>query len=135
MSPDGDIPPNTIQMLENVQHNFQYWTHRFAREGTLGGTAENGVVAARRKTGKGTSAGDLHKDVALRLEPDGLVISLREVGFFSSGSAELRPAAIPALRRVTQVLLERPYEIRIEGHTIMFASTMRNSLRTAGTIW
>ena len=118
LSPDGDIPPNTIQMLENVQQTSSIGRIVSPAEGALGGTAENGVVAALQKELEKALAPEIfHKDIALRLEPDGLVISLREVGFFSSGSAELRPAGIPALRRVTQVLLERPYEIRIEGHT------------------
>jgi chemotaxis protein MotB len=31
------------------------------------------------------------REVALKAQHDGLVISLREIGFFDSGSAELRP--------------------------------------------
>jgi len=86
--------------------------------GALGGSEENGAVAALQKELEKALAPEIfHKDVALRQEPDGLVISLREVEFFASGSAELRLNAIPTLRRVTAVLLERPYEIRIEGHT------------------
>ena len=118
LQPDGDIPPNTIQMLENVQQTSSIGRIVSPAQGALGGAAENGAVAALQKELEKALAPEIfRKDVALRHEPDGLVISLREVGFFSSGSADLRPNAIPALRRVTEVLLERPYEIRIEGHT------------------
>jgi chemotaxis protein MotB len=55
--------------------------------------------------------------VALHLEPDGLVISLREAGFFDSGSATMKAQAEDAFRRVAQVLQEHPYGVRIEGHT------------------
>ncbi len=115
---EGTVPPNTVQMLENIQHTASIGRIVSPAAGTLGGTEENGAVAALQKELEKALAPEIfRKDVALRREPDGLVISLREVGFFPSGSAELRPGAIPALRRVTDVLLERPYEVRIEGHT------------------
>lgn len=115
---DGEIPPSTAQMLENVQRTASIGRIVSPAEGALGGAAENGAVAMLQKELEKALAPEIfHKDVALRHEPDGLVISLREVGFFPSGSADLRSTAIPTLRRVTEVLLERPYEIRIEGHT------------------
>jgi len=49
--------------------------------------------------------------------PDGLVVSLREIGFFDSGSATIRDASSSAFSRIAWLLLERPYRIRIEGHT------------------
>jgi chemotaxis protein MotB len=57
------------------------------------------------------------KEIAVHLEPDGLVISLREAGFFDSGSAAMKAQAEDAFRRVAQVLQEHPYGVRIEGHT------------------
>lgn len=115
---DGSVPPNTVQMLENIQSTSSIGRIVSPAAGALGGSEENGAIAALQKELEKALAPEIFsKDVALRHEPDGLVISLREVGFFSSGSADLRPDAIPALRRVTAVLLERPYEIRIEGHT------------------
>src|ERR1700746_1996729 len=38
-------------------------------------------------------------DVSVRDTPEGLVISLREVGFFESGSAEIRANSLPAFVR------------------------------------
>jgi chemotaxis protein MotB len=47
--------------------------------------------------------------------PDGLVISLREAGFFASGSADVRPGALEVLHEVAAAL---PHQsIRVEGHT------------------
>ena len=63
-------------------------------------------------------AGEIKRnEVALHLEPDGLVISLREAGFFDSGSASMKVQAEDAFRRVAQILQEHPYGVRIEGHT------------------
>ncbi len=55
--------------------------------------------------------------VALEMGPDGLVISLREAGFFDSGSATPKPEALPTLRAIAARLSGTPYELRIEGHT------------------
>jgi chemotaxis protein MotB len=59
----------------------------------------------------------LRGDVALRTGRDGLVISLREAGFFDSGSAGVRAASQPAFSRMATLLGEGHYNIRIEGHT------------------
>ncbi len=56
-------------------------------------------------------------EISLRMEPDGLVISLREVGFFDSGSPRLKQRSLAAFEKVAHVLAERRNLIRIEGHT------------------
>ncbi|MEI9977515.1 MAG: flagellar motor protein MotB [Edaphobacter sp.] len=53
--------------------------------------------------------------VTMRLTPDGLVISLHEVGFFPSGSAEVRTDSIPMLAILATTLPAGP--LRVEGHT------------------
>lgn len=55
--------------------------------------------------------------VELHRESEGLVISLREFGFFDSGSASLKPSAMPALDRIASILAIRTCRLRIEGHT------------------
>jgi len=55
--------------------------------------------------------------VSLRMGRDGLVISLREAGFFESGSATPKPQSLPALRQIAAKLGAVPYDLRIEGHT------------------
>jgi chemotaxis protein MotB len=55
--------------------------------------------------------------VALHRETEGLVISLREFGFFDSGSPTLKPSAMPALDRIASILAVRTYRLRLEGHT------------------
>jgi chemotaxis protein MotB len=56
-------------------------------------------------------------EVALRLQDDGLVVSLREAGFFDSGSATLKPGGEEAFARVANILQEHSCAVRIEGHT------------------
>jgi chemotaxis protein MotB len=57
------------------------------------------------------------KEVSLHIGPDGLVLSLRELGFFDSGSARIRPQAQPAFSRLAEILKDQPHRLRIEGHT------------------
>jgi chemotaxis protein MotB len=47
----------------------------------------------------------------------GLVISLREAGFFDSGSATIQPAAYEFLTKIAEVLLPYSNPISFEGHT------------------
>jgi len=55
--------------------------------------------------------------VSIQMGRDGLVISLREAGFFDSGSAAPQPETLPTLRRIAASLSRTPYDLRIEGHT------------------
>jgi len=56
-------------------------------------------------------------EVQMRVTPEGLVVSLREVGFFNSGQAELLDNGHTTLTRIATVLGGRGFEIRVEGHT------------------
>ena len=55
--------------------------------------------------------------VSINMGRDGLVVSLREAGFFNSGSATPRPEALDTLRQIAGQLGRTPYDLRIEGHT------------------
>jgi chemotaxis protein MotB len=53
--------------------------------------------------------------VTMKLTPEGLVISLHEIGFFASGSAEVRTESAPVLASLAATLPDAP--LRVEGHT------------------
>jgi chemotaxis protein MotB len=55
--------------------------------------------------------------VSVQMGKDGLVISLREAGFYDSGSATPHPETLPLLRQIAGALGQTPYDLRIEGHT------------------
>jgi chemotaxis protein MotB len=55
--------------------------------------------------------------VSIQMGRDGLVISLREAGFFDSGSAIPRQDTLPTLRQIAGSLSRTPYDLRVEGHT------------------
>ena len=55
--------------------------------------------------------------MVLKATREGLVISLQEMGFFESGSAELRANSEAAVARIAGVLSAQTNNVRIEGHT------------------
>ena len=55
--------------------------------------------------------------ISISMNRDGLVVSLREIGFFDSGSATPRPGAMHVLRDIAATLGQVPYDVRVEGHT------------------
>lgn len=63
-------------------------------------------------------APEIHRrSVSIVARKGGLVVSLREIGFFESGSATLREESDKPIARIASVLQERHYRIRIEGHS------------------
>ncbi len=56
-------------------------------------------------------------EIEIHATPEGLVVSLREVGFFDSGDATLLPEGRATLTRIAHVLVEKGFQIRVEGNT------------------
>ena len=79
---------------------------------------ENGDLTELRKELEQALAPEIARgEVEVRNGRDGLVISLREAGFFDSGSAGVKVGSQQAFSRMATLLGERQYNIRIEGHT------------------
>jgi chemotaxis protein MotB len=53
----------------------------------------------------------------MSITPEGFVISLKELGFFNSGHAELLPGAAEKIQRIAKVLSLHKLELRVEGHS------------------
>jgi len=56
-------------------------------------------------------------EIEMRVTPEGLVVSLQEMGFFNSGSAVLLQEGQAPLGRIAGILNARGFQIRVEGHT------------------
>lgn len=56
-------------------------------------------------------------EVETRVTPEGFVISLKELGFFSSGQSGLVTPAAGKIERIAKVLAQHGMELRIEGHS------------------
>jgi len=53
----------------------------------------------------------------VRLEPRGLVISLRQSAFFPSGEDVLAPETFPTIKKLATLIQTLPNPIQLEGHT------------------
>jgi chemotaxis protein MotB len=112
------MPFNTVQAIENSQRAASLGRIASRPEGPLGTGEENGDLAELQTELETALAGEIKRqEIAMLREPDGLVISLREIGFFESGSAQLKSASEAAFDRIAGMLRQRDYRLRIEGHT------------------
>jgi chemotaxis protein MotB len=55
--------------------------------------------------------------VSVDITRRGLVVSLKEAGFFDSGSAVVKPVAYPLLAKIAESLNSYTNPLRVEGHT------------------
>ena len=114
------MPFSTVQAIENMKRNASMGRIISSPEGALGagGGGENGdLTQLQHELESALSSQIARKEIAMRREPDGLVISLREVGFFESGSSQMKAKSQPAFDRIAGLLREHEYRLRIEGHT------------------
>jgi len=114
------MPFSNVQAIENMKRNASVGKIISSPEGTLGagGGGENGdLTQLQHELESALSSQIARKEIAMRREPDGLVISLREVGFFESGSSQMKAKSRPAFDRIAGLLREHEYRLRIEGHT------------------
>jgi chemotaxis protein MotB len=88
-----------------------------ANVGATPGNAGIDIVELQRKLTKALGKEIEHKEVELRMTPEGFVISLHELGFFDSGQARLLPGAADKIKRIASVLMEYGLDMRVEGHS------------------
>jgi two-component system copper resistance phosphate regulon response regulator CusR len=112
------MPFSTAQAIENV--------NRSAGLGRIASSSADSLAAESEETDLATLQSELQEalhneialhEIALHRETDGLVVSLREFGFFASGSATIKPESRSALDRIASILAIRTCRLRIEGHT------------------
>lgn len=112
------MPFSTAQAIENSERTASLGRIASHPDGAPGTNVENGDLAQLQAELEKTLAAEIQRqEIALRREPDGLVISLREVGFFESGSALMKSASQAAFDRIAGMLRQRDCRLRIEGHT------------------
>lgn len=112
------MPFSTVQAIENNERVAAMGRIVSPPSGPLSSANENGDLTSLRKELQRALAPEIsRREVALRTVPDGLVVSLREIGFFESGSADIKSSSQPAFGRIVGLLAQRNFRIRIEGHT------------------
>jgi chemotaxis protein MotB len=112
------MPFSTVQSIQNVKRNTELGRVASPPESSLASTSEDTDISTLQSELREALRNEiaLH-EVALHRETDGLVVSLREFGFFDSGSATIKPESLSAIERIASILAIRTYKLRIEGHT------------------
>jgi chemotaxis protein MotB len=116
------MPFSTVQTIENAAHTTELGRIASPPSDSLSGSSqehsqEPNLSALQSELEQALQPEIFKHAVTLHRETEGLVISLREFGFFDSGSATLKPSALPTLDRIASVLAIRNCRLRVEGHT------------------
>ena len=112
------LPAENIQMVEDAKGMSGRGKMASPFEKMLASPPVPKSMGALQKQLAGALGPEIQRrEVVLRATREGLVVSLREIGFFDSGSATLRPASEAAVQRIAEVLKAQGNNIRIEGHT------------------
>jgi len=112
------MPFSPVQAIVSAKHNTEIGRVAPKPEDSPDAAFEEANLAALQGELQEALKNEIHlHTVALHRENEGLVISLREFGFFDSGSARLKASALPALDRIASILAVRTCRLRIEGHT------------------
>src|SRR5450755_3698312 len=115
---DEPMPFSTVEVIESAKHNTDLSRIASPPDDSLGAASEETNLNALQAELQEALQKEISlHTVALHRETEGLVISLREFGFFNSGSAALKASALPALDHIASILSVRTCRLRIEGHT------------------
>jgi chemotaxis protein MotB len=115
---NNPMPFSTVQAIENVERSTELGRVSSQPTDSLAGASEETDMATLKSELEQALRGEIAlREVSIRRETEGLVVSLREFGFFDSGSATIKPQALPALDRIASILAIRTCKLRIEGHT------------------
>jgi chemotaxis protein MotB len=112
------MPFEQVQVVENMNKDADMKRIVNPMKGALTSAAEaQSLLDAQRDIQKALNPEIDRHEVTMSMHREGLVVSLKEMGFFNSGSATIRPDSMNAILRLAEVLTQRPENLRIEGHT------------------
>lgn len=75
------------------------------------------LLELRRQLQTAMGAELKNHEIEINVTPEGFVVSLKELGFFDSGQAQLLPGAAEKIKRIAKILIQHNLELRIEGHS------------------
>jgi chemotaxis protein MotB len=111
------IPFSKIQVVENTERTSDMTRFVQPMKGMLSPSPSRPMKDIQAELEKALAPEIKGHIVELKARREGLVVSLREVGFYVSGSSVVRPSAKDAIDRLAAVLEARTESLRVEGHT------------------
>jgi len=115
---DDAMPFQKVQVVENTERMADLTKIVNPMKGTLTSAAEaQSLQEAQAAIERALHPEIKKREVTMQMGREGLVVSLKEMGFFGSGSSAVRPDSLDAISRLAEVLKQRKENIRVEGHT------------------
>lgn len=111
------MPFSKVQMVENATRVQELNQVVSSPHGDLTEEARRAMDQIQNQLQNTLQRELQNRTVSVNATKEGIVVSLREEGFFASGSASLRPEAESALEEFVKVVAPYHVRIRIEGHT------------------
>lgn len=112
------MPFSDVQIVENAERNQAIGRVVNSPQGELSNAPSRELMQNLEGQLETALAPEIKKHtVTVTPTREGVVVSLKEIGFFDSGSATIRPDALPTIGHFVQVIRTFPVRIRIEGHT------------------
>ncbi len=115
------MPFSQVQAVENVQRSSDMQRFVQPMKGILSLSYDAGPLKDIQAELEKALAPEIQtKVVDIKARRKGLVVSLREIGFYDSGSSTMRASSVDSIHRLAAVLASRGESMRIEGHADNF---------------
>lgn len=111
------VPFSKIQVVENAERTSDMERFVQPMKGELSPSLGAPMKNVQAELEKALAPEIRSRVVEVKTRREGLIVSLREIGFYEVGSANLRPTSKDAIDRLAGVLESRTESLRIEGHT------------------
>ena len=111
------VPFSKIQVVENTERTSDMTRFVQPMKGELSPSVNVSMKSVQAELEKVLAPEIKNRVVELKARREGLIVSLREIGFYEVGSATLRANSKDAIDRLAGVLSVRTEALRVEGHT------------------
>jgi len=117
LSDSEAVPFSQVQVVENAERTGDFRRFVQPMKGFISPVSAPPLHNVQQDLIKALEPEIKQRFVTVTARPEGIVVSLQEVGFYESGSATIRPASQGAIDRLAAILAARNESLRIEGHT------------------
>lgn len=117
LSDSEAVPFTQVQVVENAERTGEFRKFVQPMKGMLNPPTDQPLKDVQADLMKALAPEIQKHVVSVTARPEGIVVSLREIGFYESGSATIRASSQGAIDRLAAILKSRGESLRIEGHT------------------
>jgi chemotaxis protein MotB len=111
------IPSQTITIIPSLKPEIKVTPAGRARSGQKSRAAEKDFRQIKAAVEAYLVKQGAQSKVTLEITRRGLIVSLKEAGFFNSGQATIKPEAYELINTIAEVMTQYNNPLRVEGHT------------------